>query len=151
GDTRIARENLRASLNSPEEIGPSELLTIDVNAGLWLRSHTGKDAIVMARSWPTVSHYAERKVIWFPPISDPNKLLDGILRHHVDYVVVIKHQDPYYLPDDDFCFDPLLANYSQEFHLVLERPNLRIYRFDADESARTHEPPRPHVNTDPVR
>jgi len=143
-DARIARENLAiANADGSEKIGPSELLPVDVDAGRWLRSHTNPDAVVLARSWPTVSHYAERKVIWFPPISDPNKLLDGILRHHVDYVVVSTRDNSYYLPDDEYCFDHLLASHGREFHLVLQRPNLRIYRFDANESARTHELPPP--------
>jgi hypothetical protein len=143
-DARIARENLAiANADGSEKIGPSELLPVDVDAGRWLRSHTNPDAVVLARSWPTVSHYAERKVIWFPPISDPNKLLDGILRHRVDYVVVSTRDNSYYLPDDEYCFDHLLASHGREFHLVLQRPNLRIYRFDANESARTHELPPP--------
>ena len=143
-DTRIAQENLRLSdSHATESTGPSELLPVDVEAGLWLRSHTGDQAVVMARSWPTVSHYADRKVIWFPPISDPNQLLDGILRHRVDYVVVSTHENPYYLPDDDYCFAHLLLNHGREFHLVLQRPNLRIFRFDASESARTGDPSPP--------
>jgi hypothetical protein len=146
-DARIARENLRVSNSQDtESTGPSELLPVDVEAGLWLRSHTSDQAVIMARSWPTVFHYAERKVIWFPPISDPNKLLDGILRHRVDYIVVSTHENPYYLPDDDSCFAHLLLNHGREFHLVLQRPNLRIFRFDANESARTGEPP-PSVRT----
>jgi 4-amino-4-deoxy-L-arabinose transferase-like glycosyltransferase len=139
-DIRIARENLHtANPQAIETTGPSELLLSDVQAGVWLRSHTSDQAVVMARSWPTVAHYAQRKVIWFPPISDPNKLLDGILRHRVDYVVVSTHENPYYLPDDDYCFGRLLLNHSREFHLVLQRPNLRIFRFDANESARRGE------------
>jgi len=139
-DTRIARENLHTrDSRATENTGPSELLSEDVDAGLWLRSHTSEQSVVMARSWPTVSHYSERKVIWFPPISNPNVLLDGILRHRVDYVVVTTHEHPYYLPDDDQCFAHLLLNHSREFHLVLQRPNLRIFRFDANEFAGTRE------------
>jgi len=84
----------------------------------------------MARHWPTVRHYAERKLIWFAPISDAGVLLEGIVKHGVDYVVVVKHSEPYYLPDDDYCFDRLLAAHVRAFRLVLERGNLRIFKVE---------------------
>jgi hypothetical protein len=77
--------------------------------------------IAGARHWPTVHHYAGGQSVWFPPISDPSILLEGIVRHSVDYVVVVKHGQPYYLPDDDYCFDRLLAAHTENFRLVLQR------------------------------
>jgi hypothetical protein len=110
-----------------DHTGPSEILALDVKAGTWLRMHTETYATVMARSWPTVHHYAQRKVVWFPPISDPAVLMEGMLRHDVDYVVVINRESSYYLPDDGHCFDSLLANYGDKFRLILQRHNLRIF------------------------
>ena len=137
-DTRVAHENLTtANLLNAEETGPSEMLPLDVSAGMWLRTHTDADATVMARSWPTVHHYAQRKVIWFPPISNPAILFEGILRHGVDYVVVINRETSYYLPDDDHCFERLLANHSQYFQLMLQTSSLRIFRFHDGETSRT--------------
>jgi len=134
-DTRVARENLNtANLLQAEETGPSEILPLDVSAGIWLRTHTDADATVMARSWPTVHHYAQRKVVWLPPISNPTVLFEGILRHGVNYVVVINRESSYYLPDDDDCFEGLLANHSQYFQLVMQAPSLRIFRFHDDET-----------------
>lgn len=116
-EAQMARENLSAG----------EISVPDVEAGVWLRSHTPPDAVVMARDWSTVHHHAERKLVWFAPVSDPGVLLDGIAKHGVDYVVVVKHAQPYYLPDDDYCFDRLLAVDAENFALVLQRDNLRIF------------------------
>ena len=130
-DTRIARENLNAlDFNNTQETGAYGFLATEVEAGLWLRSNTPSDSVVMARHWPTVYHYARRKLVWFAPISDPRVLLEGIVRHGVNYVVVVKHGIPYYLPDDDDCFDRLLAIDQDKFRLVLERANLRIFKVE---------------------
>jgi hypothetical protein len=128
-EARIARENLRTTgLVNAEQTGTGEILASEVEAGVWLRSHTPTDSVVMARHWPTVHHYAQRKLIWFAPISDPSVLIDGIVKHGVDYVVVINHAYPYYLPDDDYCFERLLAVHKENFQLILQRPDLRIFR-----------------------
>jgi uncharacterized membrane protein (UPF0136 family) len=135
-EARMARENL--SIKDPgnaEMTGAGEISASDVEAGVWLRSHTAPDSVVMASNWPTVYHYAERKLIWFAPISDPGTLFEGIMKHGVDYVVVVKHASPYYLPDDDYCFDRLLAGHAGNFRLVLQRANLRIFSVDKDVDA----------------
>lgn len=102
----------------------------EVESGLWIRSHTPINSIVMARHVPTVYHYAERRVVWFAPISNPDVLMQGISRHKVDYVIVIKHTDPYYLPDDDYCFDRLLANHRDAFRIAFQDSNLRIFQVE---------------------
>jgi uncharacterized membrane protein (UPF0136 family) len=129
-ETRVARENLITTGlgNIAENRIDGEVLPSEVEAGIWLRSHTTPASVVMARHWPTVHHYAERKLVWFAPISDPDVLLEGIAKHRVDYVVVINHPAPYYLPDDDYCFDRLLAAHARYFQLVLQSVNLRIFR-----------------------
>jgi|GEM_PF-1918972 hypothetical protein len=130
-ESRIARENLNTiDLVNAEETGAREIKAPEVEAGVWIRSHTPPDSVVMARHWPTVFHYAKRKLVWFAPISDPDVLLDGIMKHSVDYIVVVKHDFPYYLPDDDYCFDRLLAVYAKSFSIVLQRGNLRIFKVD---------------------
>jgi len=142
-DTRIARQNLRAlDFNNIQETETYEFLATEVEAGLWLRSNTPSDAVVMARHWPTVYHYAQRKLVWFAPISDPRVLLEGIVRHGVNYVVVVKHGIPYYLPDDDYCFDRLLAIYQDKFRLVLERANLRIFKVEERVDTALRDPSR---------
>jgi len=128
-EIQIARENLSITdLDNAEKTGIDEISAPEVEAGVWLRSHTPADSVVMARQLPTVHHYAERKLVWFAPISDPGALLEGIVKHDVDYVVVVKHDYPYYLPDDDYCFDRLLVAHAGNFRLVLQKANLRIFR-----------------------
>lgn len=102
----------------------------EVEAGQWLRSHAPADSVIMARHLPIVYHYAERSSVWFPPISDPATLMSGIVRHHVDYVVVIQHSDSYYLPDDGYCFDRLLATQHGAFRLVFRDGKLRIFEVE---------------------
>ena len=140
-DKRIARENFNITdLADAEGTSVSEIMALEVEAGLWLRSNIPPESIVMARHWPTVRHYAERKLVWFAPISDPEVLLEGIAKHRVNYVVVINHSPPYYLPGDDYCFDRLLAAHGEDFSLVLQEANLRIFRVVRSAGA---EPSRP--------
>jgi hypothetical protein len=132
-DIRIAWENLNTTdLVNAERTGVVEILAPEVEAGLWLRSNTPPDSVVMARHWPTVYHHSRRKSVWFPPISDPGILLGGIVKYAVDYVVVIEHDNPYYLPDDDYCFDRLLATQAETFRLVFQTDKLRIFEVDQD-------------------
>jgi hypothetical protein len=131
-EARIARENLSTTGvgHNAERTGVSEISEIDVEAGIWLRVHTPSNSIAMARCSPTVSHYAERKVIWFAPISDPHVLLEGIVKHRVDYIVVVTHSAPYFLPDDDYCFARLYARHPETFQLVFEKANALIFKVD---------------------
>lgn len=101
-------------------------MALEVESGLWIRSHTPAETVVMARHLPTVYHYSHRRLIWFPPSSNADMLMQGILRHKVDIIVVIKHRHPYYLPDDDYCFDRLMAKYGNVFKVVFQDSDLRI-------------------------
>ncbi len=99
----------------------------DAKAGMWIASHTDSNAVIMARHVPTAYHYSGRRVVWFPPSSNPQLLIEGIRRLKVDYVVVVHRQDSYYLPPDDDCFAPLLAAYPDAFRLVFQTPEFRIF------------------------
>jgi len=133
-ELRMASENLRVTdLLHSEMTGIYEVLAPEVEAGVWLRSHTPADSVIMARHWATVHHYAERKMVWFAPISDPRVLFEGIVRHGIDYIVVVKHREPYYLPDDDTCFERLLEVHPTPFRLILQSANLRIFLVEKSE------------------
>lgn len=118
---RIGRANL--DLHSA-----TNRLPPDAEAGIWIRSHTEPNAIVMARLVPTVYHFSNRKVVWFPPSSNPKLLMEGILKFQVDFLIVVRRSYSYYLPADDDCFGPLLDASPAAFHLVYQTPDLRIYR-----------------------
>jgi hypothetical protein len=127
-EVSMAKENITtpdAQLMSDTNVNS---MASEIQAGLWLRSHAPIDSIVMARHLPLVFHYAQRKMVWFAPISNSDTLMSGIQSHRVDYVVVIKHKTPYYLPDDNVCFDKLLARYANAFQLVFRQADLRIYQ-----------------------
>jgi len=117
-------------ISSAENTSYLNVVAPEVESALWIRSHTPVSSIIMAREVPTVYHYAERRVVWFAPISNPDVLMQGILRHRVDYVIVIKHAAPYYLPDDDYCFDRMLANHRDAFRIVFHDSNLRIFQVE---------------------
>jgi hypothetical protein len=55
----------------------------DAGAGKWIRDHTDKDVVIMARHVPTVYHYSERKLSGF--IANPQLLMKGIAKHKVDF------------------------------------------------------------------
>lgn len=136
----MASENLRVKdLLHSEMTGIHEVLAPEVEAGVWLRSHTPADSVIMARHWATVHHYAERKMVWFAPISEPGALFEGIVRHGIDYIVVVKHRVPYYLPDDDYCFKKLLEVHPTTFRLILQGANLRIFLVEKSEIHRNLE------------
>jgi hypothetical protein len=102
-------------------------ITPDAEAGEWVRDNTERNAVVMARHVPTVFHYSGRNVIWFPPSSNPQLLMDGILRHRVNFVLVVKRPFNYYLPPDNDCFDPLLAAYPDAFRSVYQSPEFKVF------------------------
>lgn len=139
-EARVARENVRSTdvAHNSENTGVGSFLSSEVIAGTWIRFHTSPDSVVMARHWPTVYHYAQRKLVWFPPISDPTTLAAGILKYHISYIVVIDHgPDAYYLPDDTYCFARLFSKYPASFRLVLSSGDLRIYEIEGIPVQRT--------------
>jgi hypothetical protein len=126
-DVSIAKVNVEtpdAQFMTDTNVNP---MASEIQAGLWIRSHTPANSVLMARHLPLVFHYAQRKMVWFAPISNPGVLMAGIDLHHVDYVVVIRHKIRYYLPDDDDCFDKLLAKHPEAFRIVRQEPELRIF------------------------
>jgi hypothetical protein len=107
-------------------------LSSDAEAGKWIRSHVRADAIVMARQVPTVVHYSNRKVIWFPPSSNARLLMDGIVKHRVNFVLVVRREAfVYYRPSDDDCFVPLFRDYPGAFRLIYQVPDFRVYQVAA--------------------
>jgi hypothetical protein len=69
----------------------------DADARAWIRSNTDLATIVMARQVPSVHHFSQRKVVWFPPSSNPYLLMKGIVEHKVNLLVVVR-ENYYYLP-----------------------------------------------------
>ena len=132
----IARENLSiAGMPVTQAAAQLEERTVrEIDAAFWIRTHTAPDSVIMARHLPIVYHYADRKLVWFAPTSNRDILLQGIVRHQVDYVVVIRHQDAYYLPDDEACWNPLLAAHGELFQVVYQEPDLKIYRVAKQEA-----------------
>jgi hypothetical protein len=114
----------------------------DVEAASWVQLNTSTNAIVMARQVPTVSHYSSRRVVWFPPSSNPRLLMEGIRKHRVEYVVVTQRRSDYYLPPDGDCFAPLLAAYPEAFRSVYQAPAFKIYQVIAEA------PPTPVAQSD---
>src|SRR5206468_5823305 len=83
----------------------------DAEAAIWINSHTDSSGVIMARHVPTAFHYSKRKVIWFPPSSNPQLLMEGIQKHRIEFVIVVHREHNYYLPSDDDCFTRLFTAY----------------------------------------
>ena len=128
GEIREARNNMKLLDLSAIQNSSRNLMAPEVEGALWIHSHTPAASVVMARHLPIVSHYAQRPIVWFAPVSNPDTLMQGIVKHHVDYVMVIRHTFPYYLPDDDYCFDRLLADHGSSYRMVFRDSNLRIFQ-----------------------
>jgi hypothetical protein len=118
---KTGRANL--DLNSP-----TNHLSADAAAGAWIRLHTGGNAVVMARHVPITYHYSERKVVWFPPSSDPHLLMEGIKKQRVGFVIVVRRENSYYLPPDEDCFFQVLKTYPEAFRLIDQASDFRIFQ-----------------------
>jgi hypothetical protein len=126
-EVSLAKENVGipdSQLMTNTDVNP---MASEIQAALWIRSHTPTNSVIMARHLPLVYHYAQRKMVWFAPISNPDVLMEGVGRHNVNFVIVIKHKIQYYLPDDDYCFERLLAKHADAFRLVFQQPDVRIF------------------------
>ena len=104
----------------------------DVEAGKWIQAHTASSAVVMARQLDVVYHYSRRKVVWFPPLSDPQLLMEGIRKHKVEFIIVTSRGNSYWLPREQDCFAPLVTTYPNSFRLVHEGPRFRIFEVVPD-------------------
>jgi hypothetical protein len=122
------KEQIEIGRNNLDYGRVAALVPPDVRAGEWVKSHTEADAVVMARNLPTVYHYAQRRMVWFPPSTDAKVLIDGIQRLKVNYVVVITRQNDYYLPPDKDCFDRLDSAYPEDFHLIMRAPDFSVFQ-----------------------
>jgi hypothetical protein len=96
-------------------------------AANWIRSHEPSDRVIMAREPDFIFHFTSRRVIWFPPISNPEVLMEGIRKHQVGVIVVMHRQDNYWLPAEDECFQALQNSYPSAFDLVYWNLDARVY------------------------
>jgi hypothetical protein len=124
----IGRENLTGGSTRLDS-------TPEIQVARWIQSHADSNAIVASRLVSLLHHYSGRKVIWFPPITNPDVLMHGIREHHIQYVVVIDRDFNYYLPPDPVCFDSLYKAYPQEFRLAEAKGQVKIYEVLPDSTA----------------
>lgn len=110
----------------PEKI--PNTLKPDIEASSWIRSHTEASAIIMARHVPISFHYSQRHVVWFPPISNPQVLMEGIRRNAVQFVIVVDRKYSYFLPPDQECFNGVLQTNPDSFRLLTQGSRFRIYQ-----------------------
>jgi hypothetical protein len=136
-EAKMARDNVAILDLLSDKDTSINLMAPDIESALWIRSHTPGGSVVMARHVPLVYHYSERRIVWFAPISNPDILMQGIVRHGVNYVIVVKHAYTYYLPDDNYCFDKLLAKYGDAFHLVFRDSSIRIFEVQSNDRSGT--------------
>jgi hypothetical protein len=119
--TGIARENVAFDLTQEQPYA-------QILAAQWIRLHTLRNTVVMARQVEVVHHYSERSVVWFPPISDPHVLYEGIRRNHVSLIVVVDWDlETYWRPAEKDCFERLLKAYPEALTLIQRGPRERIY------------------------
>ena len=104
----------------------------DREAAQWIEQHSATSAVVMARKDDIVYHYGHRRVIWFPPSTDPTLLMNGIRKYHVQFVIVGDGNDGYWSPPAEECFRTLSAAYPHAFRLVYEVPHGKVYSLSPD-------------------
>jgi hypothetical protein len=99
----------------------------DLEAALWVREHTELHAVVMARQVPVTYHYSGRTMVWFPPSSNAQILMEGIRKYKVNYVILIRRKQSYFLPPEEDCFAAVLAQNPNAFRVVADTATYRIY------------------------
>ncbi len=104
----------------------------DIEAAQWIHANTVGAAVVMARQLDVVYHYSQRKVVWFPPLSDPQVLLEGIQKYGVNFIIVHDRIGSYWLPREQDCFAGLLRTYPGMFQMVYEGHNFKIFAVPSD-------------------
>jgi hypothetical protein len=102
-----------------------------MKAAEWIGTHEPSDRVIMAREPEFVFHYSQRRSVWFPPISDPKVLMDGIRRHHIGVVLVVHQAKSYWLPAEDACFQALLQAYPGAFQLTHRDLDTWVYEVSA--------------------
>jgi|HubBroStandDraft_5_1064220.scaffolds.fasta_scaffold15652_2 hypothetical protein len=93
----------------------------------WIDAHEPSDRVIMASEPEFVFHYSHHQTVWFPPISDPKTLMDGIQRHHIGAILVVHQAQSYWLPPEDVCFQALLQAYPGTFKLAHRDLNTWVY------------------------
>jgi hypothetical protein len=126
-DIQVARQNLAYGKADLEQVP-------DITAARWILSHTDSSMVIAARHVPLVYHYAQRRTIWFAPISRPEVMMRGIREHHIRYIVVLDHAFSAYMPPDEVCFDRVERAYPQAFRLAVQIRNARVYEVVPQES-----------------
>jgi hypothetical protein len=53
--------------------------------------------------------------------------MEGLRKHHINYVVVVDRGFNYYLPSETTCLNLLYAAYPEAFRLVEPKGQVRIY------------------------
>ena len=91
----------------------------DIEAAQWLRERTRRARSSWRARW-TWSTTTRARVIYFPPISEPHTLMDGIRKYGVQFVVVNHRSSSYWLPFEQDCFAALVLAYPSAFHLIQE-------------------------------
>jgi len=104
-----------------------EELYPELEASNWISAHEPSNLVVMAREPEFVFHYTHDPTVWFPPISDPRVLLDGIRKYHVGLLVVAHHPQSYWRPAEDDCFQQLQQAYPALFHLKHHGPDNWVF------------------------
>jgi hypothetical protein len=117
---KIRSDNL--DLGSAQHRAPA-----DVEAALWVWAHTPPNAVVMARQVPATYHYSGREMVWFPPSSNAQILMEGIRKYKVNYVILIRRKQSYFLPPEEDCFAAVLAENAKAFLPAVETASYRIY------------------------
>ena len=109
----------------------------DIEAAEWIRSHEPPGLVVMARKQDLVFHYTRHRVVFFPPSSDPEVLMEGIRKHHITLIVVVARRTPLLEPAEDVCFKALAERYPDSFRVIHSGAGSCIYEVTATSSFST--------------
>ena len=99
-----------------------------IKAANWILTHEPSDRVTMVREPDFLFHFTNRRTVWFPPISNPNVLMDGIRRHHVGAILVVHQAQSYWLPTEEECFLSLVQGHPGAFQLTHRDLDTWLYK-----------------------
>jgi hypothetical protein len=109
----------------------------DVDAALWIVSHTANGDVVMAGQAAIVHRVTGRRVVGFPVTSDADAIMSRIREQGVKFLVVkIGEKNPYFLPVEEERLRAVARQFPGALRLAQRGAGYEVFGVGADDADR---------------
>ena len=124
--TKIAMKNMSTSVERSLQYGT-------MLAAAWINDNTKPNDVIMCEHFAIVHHLTKRKSCRFPLTTDSEKILNGIEKYGVDFLIILdKKRYEYYLPSVEDRFNDVRKKFSRAFCLAGKIKKGKIYKVDKE-------------------